>query len=264
MSFKIRWSKSVLIFGGTAIWGMLLVGCVVVQRTVVMPPSIPGATFVGSAKCADCHEEVTSEFHDAAHAKLFASGAKGQEISCESCHGPASLHVKSGGELGTILNPKGNPETCFQCHLDKRGEFNQPHAHPVLSGKMSCNDCHNSHGAELTSANALVLEEMNASCIKCHTTQGGPYVYEHGGTREGCVSCHNPHGTVNEKMLRARDSNLCLSCHALAHTGPGQINANALGQSVANHNARTMQGTCWSAGCHEAVHGSNASYHLRY
>jgi hypothetical protein len=24
------------------------------------------------------------------------------------------------------------------------------------------------------------------------------------------------------------------------------------------------QGTCWSAGCHEAIHGSNVNGHLRY
>ena len=43
----------------------------------------------------------------------------------------------------------------------------------------------------------------------------------------------------------------------------GQINANAILRTAENHNTRLMQGTCWSAGCHEAPHGSNASFHFR-
>jgi hypothetical protein len=43
----------------------------------------------------------------------------------------------------------------------------------------------------------------------------------------------------------------------------GQINANAIRHTSENHNSRLMQGTCWSASCHETIHGSNASFHLR-
>jgi len=264
MSTHSRWTKSTLIFGGAAIWGLLLVSCVTTSRTVVAAPTIPGATFVGSNKCSQCHDETAHSFQGAVHAKLIVQGANGVETGCESCHGPASLHVKAGGGKDNILNPTA--ETCFQCHVDKRGEFALPGAHPVMSGKMSCSDCHNPHGADITSTTTLALEAQNESCVKCHTQQAGPFVFEHGGSREGCVVCHNPHGSINAKMLKARDSNLCLQCHLLAPTSPnsGQINANALGHSVANHTARMMQGSCWAAGCHEAVHGSNTSYHLRY
>jgi hypothetical protein len=31
-----------------------------------------------------------------------------------------------------------------------------------------------------------------------------------------------------------------------------------------SHTTRLMQGACWSAGCHTAVHGSNINPHLRY
>src|SRR5687767_8724165 len=102
MSFKPSWSKATIIFGGTAIWGLFLVGCVMVDRTVIMPPSVPGAAYVGSAKCSQCHEDVTSKFHDATHAKLFAPGGNGQEIGCESCHGPGSVHSKAGGGRDNI------------------------------------------------------------------------------------------------------------------------------------------------------------------
>lgn len=260
MNPQMRWSKTALIFGGTAVWGMLLVGCVMVQsRTMVAPPQVPGAAFVGSAKCAECHEHTTSKFHDATHAKLFAPGGNGQEIGCESCHGPASLHVKSGGELGTIINPKGSPETCFQCHLDKRGEFALPNAHPVLAGKMSCSDCHEPHAGDAITEGGTNFASLNESCVRCHTSQGGPYVFEHEASREGCVTCHNPHGSVNAKMLKARNANLCLQCHFQQQTAPGVI---LIGGR--DHASFLSRGTCWSAGCHEAVHGSHVSSSLRF
>jgi predicted CXXCH cytochrome family protein len=76
--------------------------------------------------------------------------------------------------------------------------------------------------------------------------------------KEGCVACHNPHGSVNQKMLNAPDSNLCLQCHATGST-PGMLFA-----SGRDHAGNPVQGTCWVAGCHEAVHGSNTSHALRF
>jgi len=131
---------------------------------------------------------------------------------------------------------------------------------------MSCGDCHEVHAGNAIRGSGADLESQNETCTKCHTQQKGPFVYEHGAMREGCTACHNPHGSVNQKMLVARDANLCLRCHLEAPDPgvTGQINANAIRHTSENHNSRLMQGTCWSAGCHEAPHGSNASYHFRY
>lgn len=259
MNLKPRWPKSTLIFGGTALWGLLLVGCVMVQRTLVAPPQIAGATFVGSAKCAQCHENITSKFHNATHAKLLAAGGNGQEIGCESCHGAGSLHAKAGGGRDNIINPQLSPETCFQCHLDKRGEFALPNAHPVLAGKMSCSDCHSPHTGDAIDGGVARLDGLNSSCIKCHVQQGGPFVFEHEASREGCVACHNPHGSINAKMLKARNQNLCLQCHFQQQTAPGVI---LIGGR--DHASFISRGTCWSAGCHESIHGSHVSSSLRF
>ena len=268
MISQLRWrlNRSTMIFGGIALWGILLVGCVVVERTIVAPPSIPGATYVGTKKCADCHDEKAAHFQGSTHARQGFKDAKGLDISCEACHGPGSVHVKAGGGKGTIINPNKSPETCFTCHLDKRGQFSLPHSHPVLAGKVTCSDCHELHEGNAVKGSGADLESQNETCTKCHTEQKGPFVFEHGAMREGCVACHNPHGSVNQKMLVARDANLCLRCHLEAPDpgSSGQINANAIRHSAENHNTRLMQGTCWSAGCHEAPHGSNSSYHLRY
>ncbi|OGZ98748.1 MAG: hypothetical protein A3C07_04620 [Candidatus Sungbacteria bacterium RIFCSPHIGHO2_02_FULL_47_11] len=170
------------------------------------------------------------------------------------CHGPGSVHVDDGGSKGTIMNPRKSPEVCFSCHTDKKAEFRLPFHHPVLEGKMSCADCHEAHGQDVRPWTATSERGVNEACLNCHAEKRGPFVWEHDALNEGCSVCHKVHGSVNDKMLVARDSNLCLRCH-------GQINFPFV--SGQDHwkgaSPRLPQGTCFSAGCHEAVHGSNYS-----
>jgi len=246
-----------LLIPALSAWVLFVVSCVTVDRTVVAPAQIPGATVVGSKQCAQCHAEVTAKFATATHARVAANGAK--DAACENCHGPGSLHVKAGGGASTIINPKKSPETCFQCHLDKRGQFSLPHSHPVLAGKMGCGDCHDPHEGNAIKGSGASLEAENETCTACHTRQKGPFVFVHNAMKEGCTSCHNPHGSINDKMLVARDSNLCLRCHLEAPSISGVIMAGG-----GDHRSRLVTTNCWGAGCHEAVHGSNASKPLRY
>jgi predicted CXXCH cytochrome family protein len=248
-----------LIFAGLSVWGLLVVSCVTAERTVVAPPEIAGAKFVGSKQCAECHTEVTDRFGTSSHARLVADGQGKMDTGCENCHGPGSLHVKAGGGAGTIVNPKKSPETCFQCHLDKRGQFSLPHTHPVLQGKMSCSDCHDPHEGSAVRGSGASLESENETCTACHTAQKGPFIFAHNAMREGCTACHSQHGSINAKMLVARDANLCLRCHLQTTNTNGTIFAGG-----EDHRTRLINGTCWSAGCHEAVHGSNTSKPLRY
>jgi predicted CXXCH cytochrome family protein len=250
-----------LLFAGLSAWGLFLVSCVTVERTVVAPPQIAGARFVGTKQCAECHTDITDHFTTAAHARLVVTGSSAQDTGCENCHGPGSLHVKAGGAAGTIINPRKSPETCFQCHLDKRSQFSLPNSHPVLAGRMSCGDCHDPHQGSAIRGSGMDLAEANETCTRCHTAQKGPFVFEHNAKREGCTACHQPHGSINARMLVARDANLCLRCHLETPTARGQIMAG--GGRAEDHASRLVQGTCWSAGCHEAVHGSNSNNHLR-
>jgi predicted CXXCH cytochrome family protein len=257
--------RDYLIFAGISVWGLVVVSCVTAERTVVAPPQIPGARYVGSKQCADCHTDIADHFGTAAHARLVAGDASEMDTGCENCHGPGSLHVKAGGGAGTIINPRKSPEACFQCHLDKRGEFSLPHTHPVLAGHVTCVDCHDVHQGNAIRGGGAALASETETCLRCHTQQAGPFTYAHGAIREeGCIACHNPHGTVNDKMLVARDANLCLRCH-LSQLTPG-FNIGGYKSGGAHANAlgsRLSEGTCWSAGCHEDVHGSNVNASLR-
>lgn len=253
-----RLTKNTLIFGTTAAWGLLLVSCVTASRTMLAPPYIPGATLVGDKGCAECHSEVTDNFSTASHAKIAMSDGSVGATGCESCHGAGSLHVKAGGTRSTIINPGRSPQACFECHLEKRGEFSLPYAHGVVNGRMSCSECHDPHAGNAIKGTGASLHTQAESCTECHTAQKGPFIFKHNAMKEGCTSCHNPHGSVNQKMLKAPDSNLCLQCHA---TGSSEGRLFAGGR---DHAGNPVNGSCWAAGCHEAVHGSNVSHALRY
>ncbi|HOW65670.1 MAG TPA: cytochrome c3 family protein [Candidatus Paceibacterota bacterium] len=258
-------------------WGWLATSCAHVTRTVVVPPRIPGAEYVGSEACAQCHDDITKDFKTATHARLMTPGPNALNMGCESCHGPASLHVESAGERRppvnyrpgspkiasgsqrqTIVNPRRSAENCYECHLDKRGQFEQPYHHPIPEGRMSCGDCHNPHKGNAVQGGGTALLAENDACLSCHSAQRGPYVFEHEAMREGCTACHDVHGSPNDKMLKIRNQGLCLKCHFQQQTGGGLY----IGR--VNHSGFLRAGTCWSMGCHEAVHGSHVSTSLRF
>ncbi|MCX6875482.1 MAG: hypothetical protein NTW21_16995 [Verrucomicrobia bacterium] len=248
--------------GGGASLALVLISCAT-SRTMMAPPSIPGATFVGTKECATCHEKLVRDFRTADHAKLQAKGKNAIDMGCESCHGPGSKHVEAGGGVGTIVNPKKSAETCFQCHVDKKAQFSLPYSHPVLAGKMSCSDCHNPHKGSSVRGGGTQLNGKNETCADCHKQQSGPFVYTHDAVREGCSSCHSPHGSVNQKMLTERNHTLCLKCHIDANSVTTAATMGSSGGHGGN-GSDIQRGACWSAGCHEAIHGSNVSNRLRF
>ncbi len=238
---------------------LFLISCLSTDSVTVAVPDIPGAGFVGNETCSACHEQHVKEFSFTTHARLSVPNARmAGSTGCESCHGAGSLHVDDGtGKF--IVNPGKSPQACFVCHLDKQAEFNLPFHHPVTEGKMNCTDCHDPHGNDIMKPRQIAIAGMNGTCSQCHKEQSMPYIFSHEALREGCVACHNPHGSFNKKMLVENDSNLCLKCHAQAHT---DVNAVRIGRQ--NHTTRIPRGACWTAGCHTAIHGSNIDTHLRY
>jgi predicted CXXCH cytochrome family protein len=245
---------------GAGICGLalLLESCSTVGRTVVVPPQIEGASFVGDKTCADCHDAISRGFPASPHARIRLEAARtaGQH-GCESCHGPASKHVAVGGAGRDkfIVNPGKDPKACYECHLDVNAQFHLPHHHPVTEGKMNCVACHDPHGSDiLKPAGGLAMARLNESCAQCHRDQSRPFVFEHAALREGCTSCHSPHGSINPKLLTVRDSNLCLRCHAQKRTADA---GSRLFIGNIDHSGYVRYGTCWTAGCHAAIHGSN-------
>jgi predicted CXXCH cytochrome family protein len=258
------WLFSVMALTSLGVACLVLSSCSTITRTVSQPPQVEGAHFVGNQSCAECHTNIARSFPSSPHARFHSDDLKmAGQTGCESCHGAGSKHVEAGGSRRLIVNPGKNPEACLNCHLQTHAEFRLPQHHPVLEHKMNCVQCHDPHGADaLKPAAGLAMARINDSCAACHREQARPFVYEHEAMREGCTTCHNPHGSVNQKMLVERDANLCLKCHAQVQ-GTG-VAAGNIWIGKENHTPHLRRGGCWSAGCHNAVHGSNLNPHLRY
>jgi predicted CXXCH cytochrome family protein len=262
-----RWTGVALCFLGCVAGALSLVSCATVSRTIVAPPDIPGATYVGNAACADCHAEITRIFPASPHARVHVETAalRGQ-TGCESCHGPGSRHVANPYARGErlIVNPRKDADGCYPCHVGSLAEFRLPHHHPVAEGRVSCVQCHDPHGSDIRkAAGGLAMARLNEACAGCHREQAKPFVFEHEAMREGCVTCHHPHGSVNRRLLTEPDSNLCLRCHAQTQ-GPGVGGAGQIYIGKVAHTGFLSLGGCWTAGCHTAVHGSNVSPKMFY
>jgi predicted CXXCH cytochrome family protein len=243
----------------------LVNSCSTTERTLAEPPAVPGASFVGDKACADCHANIARAFPSSPHGRLrLPEGERLGHTGCESCHGPGSKHVAIGGagREKMIVNPGKDPQACFQCHLEINAEFHLPQHHPLPEGKMNCVQCHDPHGLDIMKpAHGLAMARRNESCAQCHREQTRPFVFEHPALREGCTTCHNPHGSINAKLLTVRDSNLCLRCHAQVQ-GPGAAGAFYIGN--VDHSGYLRYGACWTSGCHSSIHGSNVQPYYFY
>lgn len=187
-----------------AILGFLVV---LASRT---PSSVEAAEYVGSDTCIACHEEQGEKIKFTSHYRYLFEEEEVEGGGCESCHGPGEKHSDSSLKKDIV---RYSSQVCFSCHMGKKAEFNLQHHHPVAEGKMKCIDCHGPHDNEMEFMSATSLQKSNETCFKCHKEMKGPFIYEHDPMREGCQTCHNPHGSVYDKMLIADQTNLCLRCH---------------------------------------------------
>lgn len=271
-----RFSKALRVLAAALVLVFAVVACRSVHRAVVLVPHIPGAKYAGSKECEQCHDKLYRDFATADHSRLFAAGTNAVNVGCESCHGPSAAHAQSGGEVKPpfaftsgrpaaggsaripIENARSIENVCYQCHNNVRGSFNLPSHHPVPEGRMTCTECHSPHKGSIHKGGSTAWLSADEGCVRCHSAQRGPYVFEHEASREGCTTCHAPHGSINEKMLTVRESALCMKCHFQRVSG-GRL---LIGGS--DHTLRVQQGTCWTSGCHEAIHGSRVSSSLRF
>ena len=192
---------------------------------MVVLPEVPGAKYIGSKECEQCHDEIYRGFATADHARLIAQGTNAMDAGCESCHGPCSLHSDSGGEVRPPYSfTAGRPEpgqlrcapgcrrpgeetVCYQCHADVRGQFESAEPHPVPEGRMSCTDCHSPHKGCVHAGGGTSLLSEDEDCLRCHPAQRGPFVFEHEAMREGCTTCHTP--TASQRQVAACATPTC-------------------------------------------------------
>lgn len=193
------------------------------QAAARKPP--PG--YAGSAECVQCHRQQVAQFAATAKGKLFLEHPRDEreQLGCESCHGPSKQHVETGGEErgGLIAFGKKAPATvavrnatCLACHQKTARTLWQGSAHE--SRNVACTDCHTLMHAGSERGN-LAQPTVMQTCGKCHQQKVSQLTrFSHMPITNGkleCSTCHNPHGSPNEKLLIASSVNqTCFTCHA--------------------------------------------------
>jgi DmsE family decaheme c-type cytochrome len=185
--------------------------------------------WVGDAACLTCHEGLAAPFAKTIHAKVLNEKvARSPEYanSCEACHGPGLAHVQAGGGrgAGALLAFRGEGTeaiarengTCLGCHA--KAERLHWEGSPHESRDVACTSCHVVM-KNVSDRHQLARKTEVELCTSCHLIpRAQMFRNAHMPVREGfmsCSSCHNPHGSVADTLLRQDTVNdNCYSCHA--------------------------------------------------
>jgi len=186
----------------------------------------------GSELCFDCHKNMSDYLKNVRFKHPSIEKGKG----CLNCHNP-----HASAESDHLLQKKV-PALCKECHKTDKLTFKTTHMeYPVVDA--DCNSCHSPHGSnnrgivfnvahadvtkkrcnqchkEPTSPNALkTKKETTQLCRECHQdmvdqTFNKNRVHWPLVDKVGCLNCHDPHATKEEKLLKGSIVDVCGKCH---------------------------------------------------
>jgi DmsE family decaheme c-type cytochrome len=139
--------------------------------------------------CFTCHKEQRAQVNKPSHHPIMEG-----KVACSDCHNP---HGSAGPKL---MKRDSVVETCYACHMEKRGPF--VHDHRPVSD--DCTNCHMPHG---TVADNLLKARPPMVCYQCHSGHGTPGV---AGIAPGVTA--SPKANTNIEQARG-----CLNCHTDIH-----------------------------------------------
>lgn len=178
----------------------------------------------GTETCRACHADRYESFMRGSHGIKADPRTPAAKQGCETCHGPGLAHVQAGGGKGVggikALSPSSKiparerNAVCLTCHSGGNRALWHGSTHDRKN--VSCTDCHSIHSGNPKNLAKPTAKEV---CFQCHKdVKAQTERMSHHPIREGkltCTDCHNPHGTVTEKLINAPSVNqLCYKCHA--------------------------------------------------
>jgi len=157
-----------------------------------------------TANCVQCHNS-----HQSAQPKLMQkfTHVPFQSGSCDTCHQPA----KDGKVVLTQSEPKA---ICVTCHSEQAQKIEKAKVQHPGAASSDCTQCHNPHAGPTP---GFVQPDPVNACLGCHSEQSDGMKKAHlhqPAYTQGCSTCHEPHGSDNAHLLRAKTEDaLCLECH---------------------------------------------------
>ena len=128
--------------------------------------------------CFSCHGNIQAQFALPVHHPVTEGLMK-----CSDCHNP------HGSSINRVSLNAPLWESCFKCHVEKRGPFVYEHPAVKVEG---CATCHNPHGS--TNHFMLVRREGRMLCLQCHTGFHAQAAVPHSRlgfqTSGECTRCH--------------------------------------------------------------------------
>lgn len=162
-------------------------------------------------------------------AQLYSFHGTESEKFCRDCHSIEYKKVSKKEELD-----------CFICHKEKFDKgliFHSPFE------ELDCKSCHK---------NIFDRSDLNLFCKECHEIKEDFYLHSPYARGE-CTICHDPHSSMEDKLLKSKVNNLCIICHE-----SGVYSNN---HPVASHPGEKKGIFCNK--CHDP-HGTRYGFHLRW
>jgi len=194
----------------------------------LLPPPAPPESYIGTQLCRACHPAIAATFAQTTMGRLFLNAPRNakEAHACEACHGPGKAHMQAGGgrgKGGLITFARNDPTPvavrnaiCLDCHAKGDRLFWPGSAH--AASDVACTSCHRVM-ENVSAAHNLAKADEIETCGTCHLQKRAQQMRSsHMPLREGklaCSSCHNPHGTVSQALLKENSPNeTCYTCHA--------------------------------------------------
>jgi len=187
--------------------------------------------------CADCHSTNLQKNYDP-HSQQYRTTFSEIDVSCETCHGPGSLHVDLANKLSPFWDRKrgyalaslkesnvAEIQACAPCHSRRRiihGDYvagcnyydnfaNEVLAENVYHADGQIQDEDYEYGSFLQSK----MFHKGIRCSDCHNPHSGRLKFE---GNKVCTSCHqHPAGKYDTPAHHRHDMNSsgakCVNCH---------------------------------------------------